>query len=61
MAYPEATHSKFGVFSDLMVDIIYIVASQCTWGGVAFPMLQSNTNVILCTLNVLHYNERLHS
>lgn len=23
MAYPEATHSKFGVFSDLMVDIIY--------------------------------------
>ncbi len=27
MAYPEATHSKFGVFSDLMVDIIYIVAN----------------------------------
>lgn len=28
MAYPEATHSKFGVFSDLMVDIIYIMANM---------------------------------
>ncbi|TDP84506.1 hypothetical protein EV672_10374 [Aquabacterium commune] len=27
MAYPEATDTKFGVFSDRLVDIIYIVAN----------------------------------
>ena len=34
MAYPEATHSKFGVFSDLMVDIIYRLINGLFEGGI---------------------------